>query len=68
MILILKNVSIQTDKINAHMETLVELLHEMNNKSPDDLAPLIKKCNDISQCVTKIRAYADVALHRDVLL
>ena len=68
MILILKNVLIQTDKINAHMETLVELLRETNNKSPDDLATLIKKCNDISQCVTKIRAYADVALHRDVLL
>jgi hypothetical protein len=54
MILILKNVSIQTDKIDARMETLIKLLHETNNKSPDELAPLIKKCNDISQCVEKI--------------
>ncbi|MCA6085567.1 hypothetical protein [Candidatus Endomicrobiellum agilis] len=59
----MQKVSDKTDEITAHMETLVELLHETNNKSPDDLATLIKKCNDISQRVTKIRAYADVALH-----
>ncbi|MCA6079592.1 MAG: hypothetical protein LE169_01665 [Endomicrobium sp.] len=28
-----------------------KLLHETNNKPPDDLAPLIKKCNDIYKSV-----------------
>jgi hypothetical protein len=48
--------------------SLTEVQMKKVSDKTDDLAPLIKKCNDISQCVEQIRAYADVALHRDVLL